>query len=364
VQGQKSATYVSKILGLNTASIVSVAGDTAYGIPVDKDFTTLFQSLGGRVVNHLQISQNEQNVSAVASTLAKDRNPGIIFLAMTNLQDARDFIVALRRNHVNIPILCSDAIDSDLFPTLFASYPEEKEQPGYFTNGVYASAPVIYDSAPDAAQSFANQYWSTYGSVPGWFGAEYYDAAEVAVQALTAANVQGTAESLQSDREKIMQQLGKMESPQNGVEGLDGLLYFDKQHNEGISQTRFGEFWDTHFRSLPLQLVAISDPRLVDLPSQIRAGDIIQVDTQYYWKQRIVYTGIDLNTISTIDVNTGTFTAAFTLWMRYLGNDDVTAITFPNAQSVSFDPTHPQTSRLTTDATLPLNDQAGKERWS
>jgi branched-chain amino acid transport system substrate-binding protein len=355
-QGNKSATYVRQILGLSSASIISVQGDTAYGGPVDTAFTTTFERQGGRVAHHLQLAQN---VSAIVSTLAQDPNAGIVFLAMTDLQKARDVIVALRRNHVKAPILCSDAINSDLFPALFASYPEERSQPGYFTDGVYASAPVIYDSAPDAAQSFARQYLNAYKSVPGWFGAKYYEAAQVAVKALSDAQVQGTVASLKSDREHIVQQLANMDSPQTGVEGLDGQLYFNSGHNEGISQTRFGQFLHNRLRSLPLQLVAVSNPDLVDLPGQMRAGKIIRVDNQYFWKQRVVYAGIDLNTVSSIDVTNATFTADFYLWMRYSGDDDATAIAFTNARTVAFDPTQPQISQIINDPTLPQANQPG-----
>lgn len=355
-QGNKSAIYVRQILGLSNASIIRVKGDTAYGGPVDTAFTTTFERLGGRVTHHLQLAQN---VNDIVSTLAQDPNAGIVFLAMTDLQKARDVIVALRRNHVQVPILCSDAINSDLFPALFAAYPEERSDPGYFTDGVYASAPVIYDSAPDAAQSFAREYLSAYKSVPGWFGAKYYDAAQVAVKALSDAQVQGTAASLKSDREHIAQQLAHMDSPQTGVEGLDGQLYFDRNHNEGISQTRFGQFLHNRLRSLPLQLVAISNPNLIDLPAQIRAGNIIQVDKQYFWKQRVVYAGIDLNTVSSIDVTNSAFTADFYLWMRYSGNDNATTIAFTNASKVAFDPTQPQVSQIINDPTLPLGNQGG-----
>jgi branched-chain amino acid transport system substrate-binding protein len=343
-QGSKSATYVRQILGLRTASILRLQGDDAYGKPLAEAFTSTFTSQGGHIAQDLQITPDLKNI---ASTLVRD--PGIVFLAMTDLQKARDVIVNLRENHVTAPILCSDAIDSDLFPTLFAS--------NDFLNGIYASAPVIYDSAPDAAQTFASQYLHMYGRVPGWFGAMYYEAAQVAVQALRNAKVQGTPTSLSKDREAITQQLEQMDSTQSGVEGLNGLLYFDKHHNEGISQTRFGQFWHGRLRSLPIQLVAVSNPDLVDLQGQMRAGEIIKADDQYFWKQRVVYAGIDLNTVSSINVTTATFTVDFYLWMRYSGNDDAAAIAFTNASNVSFDPTQPQSSQVINDTTLPLVNQ-------
>lgn len=348
LQGQYSATYVRQILGLSTASILRLQSDNAYGEPLAKAFTTTFTSQGG-IVYDLPIIQNAQDV---VSKLAHDPNPGIIYLAMTDLQKARDVIVSLRQSHITAPILCSAAIDSDLFPTLFAS--------PNVTDGIYASAPVIYDSAPDAAQAFASQYLNTYGRVPGWYGAQYYEAAQVAVQALQDAHVQGTPASVSNDRMSIVQQLEKMDSAQSGVEGLDGVLYFNNQRNEGVSRTRFGQFWHGRLRSLPIQLVPVSNPDAVDLPGQMRAGEIIKAGDQYFWKQRVVYAGIDINAVSSVNVTAEAFTVDFYLWMRYsVGDDKATDITFSNASNVSFDPAQPQSSQIVNDTTLPLINTSG-----
>ena len=45
----------------------------------------------------------------------------------------------------------------DQFATVFNQLDEEKRTPGYFTNGVYADAPLIFDSAGEQAQVFAPQ---------------------------------------------------------------------------------------------------------------------------------------------------------------------------------------------------------------
>lgn len=345
-QGNESATYVRQILDLPTASILRLQGDNAYGAPLALAFSSTFTREGGHIAQDLELVPNVKNI---ASQLPHD--PGLIFLAMTDIQKARDVIVDLREHHITSPILCSDAIDSDLFPTLFAT--------STMTDGVYASAPVIYDSAPDAAQTFARQYLSAYGRIPGWFGAQYYEAAQVAVQTLQKANVQGTPTSLNKDREEIAKQLELMNTSQNGIEGLNGQLYFDRNHNEGISQTRFGQFWHGRLRSLPIQLVAVNNPDQVDLKAMMRAGEIIKDDNHYFWKQRVVYAGIDINTVSSINVTNATFTVDFYLWMRYIGNDDATDIAFPNASTIAFDPAQPQSRQVITDTTLPLASQPG-----
>ena len=338
-QGNTSAIYVNKILGMNTASIV-YADEPAYGQPIADAFKSTFT---GHIANKLPLALNNQGphtLNNIVTTLTNDPNRGIVFLAMTDVQKAGQLIVALHSKDPTIQILCTDAIDSDLLPASLKSLSS-------FSDGVYASAPVIYDSAPDEAQAFATRYQQKYGNAFGWFGAKYYEAAQVAVAALKAANIniQGTPASLSNDRAQILQQLAAIDSPQRGVEGLDGPLFFDGNHN-GTSPIRFGQFSQGRLRSLPTQLVEVSNPGLIDLPSQEQAGEIIKVGNQNFWKQRVVYAGIDLNKVSSIDVTTSTFSADFYLWMRYKGADDVTAITFTDASNISFDPTKPLASKI------------------
>ena len=51
-----------------------------------------------------------------------------------------------------------DAIGSSAFAELFQNEPEEQRRPGFFTDGIYAATPLLYDSAPAAAQALADDY--------------------------------------------------------------------------------------------------------------------------------------------------------------------------------------------------------------
>lgn len=345
-EASTSATYALKILGFHTASVV-YTDDTAYGIPTAKGFTSAFTS-GGGVVQSLRLAvdpvQHQQTLHTIVTTLAHESGPRLIFLAMLDT-DARQVIVALRRQGITTPLMSTDSPGSDSFAASFSSYPEERSQPGYFTNGLYASSPLLYDSAPAAVQAFAAQYQRTYDSVPGWHAAKYYEAAQVAVAALHDATLKDTSASVNSDRLQVAQQLGAIHSPQTAAGGLDGLLYFDSTHNSVATPIRFGQFSRGQFLSAPLQMVPVSNPDLVNLASEERTGDIIQVGELYYWKQSVVYAGINLKAVDAIDVTDSTFTADFYLWLRYTGTENATAITFTNASSVTFDPSAPVTSQ-------------------
>jgi branched-chain amino acid transport system substrate-binding protein len=353
-QGNMSATYARQILGSSTATIV-YTNDPDYGRPTAEAFKKPFAEQGGKISPQdlpLPLNFTPSELDALVSTLAHDPNPGIIYVAALE-GPTRDVIVALRRHGIKAPIFCTTASGHNYFAKYFAShlndYPEERQQPGYFTDGVYAPAPVIFDSAPDQAQTFATQYRDMYGEEPGWFGAMFYESAQVAVAALEAANVQGTPASLKSDRERIANRLAAMNSPQTSVEGINGPVYFDRDHN-AVLPLRFGQFLHRRLRSRPIQLVPVSNPTSLDLPKLEKEGEVIRADNQYCWKQRVVYTGIELNKISSINMTTSTFTADFYLWILYSGSDDTTDITFINASSsVSFDPKSPLESKTIDD---------------
>jgi branched-chain amino acid transport system substrate-binding protein len=137
-----------------------------------------------------------------------------------------------------------------------------------------------------------------------------------------------------------------MSSPQTSVEGINGPAYFDRGHN-AILPSRVGQFLQGQLHSLPIQLQEVNTLDQVDLKNLENTGEIIQAEDptshQRYvlLKQHVVYAGIDLNKVTTINLSSSTFTADFYLWMRFTGSEDATAITFTTASNVSFDPTAP-----------------------
>jgi branched-chain amino acid transport system substrate-binding protein len=335
---------------VSTASVV-YADDPNYGQPSAEAFKKSFVNQGGNITQYLSFSSNPESSSqldTIASALANTPNPGMIYIAGLE-GPTHDVVVALRRHHVVAPIFCSGTTGQDEFAQSFA--PEEgNQQPGTFTEGVYATSPIIFDSAPDKAQAFATQYQQTYGNVPGSYGAMLFASAQVAVAALKKAQIEGTLASLEADRKQIAQQLGTIDSLQTSVATLVGSVYFDQQTT--LLPLRFGQFSHGRISSLPTQLVPALNLAPADLIKQQSAGEIIQVDGQSYWKQHVIYTGIDINKISNIDTTTSTFSADFFFWMRFNSSEDATAIAFTNALNVSFDANVPLDSRTTVDGLL------------
>jgi hypothetical protein len=162
------------------------------------------------------------------------------------------------------------------------------------------------------------------------------------VEALRRARVQNKPETKDADRDAVRLSLNKIDSPQTAVAGLTGPLYFDA-NRDMPRPVRMGLFRLGSFVTAPLQLVQVEHPELVNLAEEEARGAIASFAGRHYWRQRAVYTGIDINRLSRIDIRQGSFNADFYLWMRFAGGDDApTRIEFPGLlDKAGFDPMKP-----------------------
>jgi hypothetical protein len=93
---------------------------------------------------------------------------------------------------------------------------------------------------------------------------------------------------------------------------------------------RIGYFRLGRFVTAPEQLVLVEQPELLDLEEEIRKGHVVSVGNRHYWRQRVVYAGLDINRVNRVDVRESTFNVDFYLWMRFGGDEDApTRVEFP-----------------------------------
>jgi branched-chain amino acid transport system substrate-binding protein len=331
-------------LFLRAPDIDLVSSDDPYG----RSFRTGLVSGNGVVAPKTFMVQTgdgvERSAVDLAERLAQEPEPRMIVLGV-----APDVITpvlrAIRRRGIrSLVILASGAAD-DNFATQFVNDPEEIDSPGFFTDNVFAIAPIIMDNTGQLGQELAAQYLELTGRRAGWNAAAGQDAARVMVEALRRAHVGARPETRQADREAVRTALAGIDSPAQAVPGNNGPLYFNAAR-EMPRPLRYGFFHEGRFVSAPLQLVRVQNPDLVDIDHETEQGHIVQIGEEFYWLQRVVYTGIELTHLSHVDVKDGTFTAEFYLWMRYAGTDDLpTEVKFSDF-SGRFNPAQPLESRI------------------
>ena len=343
--GRTLALYAQQVLEFKTASIILSKGN-AFGESLSADFVPDFKA-GGTIKHIWEIDPNNQELSIrkIVDELAADPDPEMVLLALTAQgQGLEEVIVAIKRRGLKVPLIGHQIKEG--FAKEFEKYPEEKVEPGFFTNGLYTDIPFLLDSAGADAQEFAIAYQNAYGHSPSLFSVKFYEATVLMVEALKKADIKLTAASRDRDREQVRAALAAIDSPQVAIGGLTGSLYFNNLRSIGHLPVKMAQFHNYRLISAPEQFTPVINSELVDLPRELKAGTIVQSEGQYFWKQDVVYVGIDINQLSRVDQKNSSFTANFYLWFRYPGDAHATDVTFPGGTSLLpnqplFDPVKP-----------------------
>ena len=151
-----------------------------------------------------------------ARIAAADPAQPAIVLGMVE-PDAAAVLAALRRQGASSLVLGTSALASDAFALSFAKEPEAQQNPGFFTDGVYAISPLIIDSAKAETLAFATRWRARYGPEPRWEAAQGYDAAWLAIAAARNAMRQAGASDLKARRGAVISYLASLDSPAHAV---------------------------------------------------------------------------------------------------------------------------------------------------
>jgi branched-chain amino acid transport system substrate-binding protein len=280
----------------------------------------------------------KESIQQMLKELAAESDPGILFLTFTKEDVAEDFLVALRQSGLKTPVLGEQVLAQESFAHRFEKYDAEKKDLGFFTDGMYVASPLLFDSAGANAQEFVSTYQKTYSKMPSTLSGKFYEATLVAVEALRKSDLQITDASLSKDRELVRTALNSLNNTQEAVSGLTGSIYFNANRDSN-PPVRVGQFQDRKLLSASQQFTAIANPQALNIAAELQAGSIVRVGDQLFKRQRVVYTGLDLNKLNRIDKSS--FTADFYLWFRFNGNNDPVQIQFPDAISNSVNPNAP-----------------------
>jgi len=330
LNGAFLANYTIRALRQSTASIIYNSQD-AYSTSLTKGFKLSFKGLGGTIKREWDL--NAQNKNETIERIVKDilRDPagtGLIFISSQG-DEPEELIVSMKRKGIDNLILGGDALGETSFADGFKKYPEEQAQPGYFTDGLYACSPMIFDIADKTAQQFKEEYLQKYHQEPGWQTATSYDAALVLVEAIAKT---GVKENMPGQRQKIRDYLANLTNIDQAVKGVSGNIYFDKQRNIAKSVV-IGLFNKQKFISALTQFQPFikPNPLMSDFETELNNGRIVSMGGKYMYRTNAVYTGIYFNEISNLSEADSTYDADFYQWFRYQGQIDASNIQFINS---------------------------------
>lgn len=342
--------YSQKILNTDKVSIVSY---DKYGKKLGKNFAEAFVANGSTVKNQWDIAVDRPDlaIAKIVDELAADSDPGLVYFSMRAEEIGEALLLEIRRRGLNPAILLGQALSREEFARRFAQYPEEQQNPGFFTDGVYATSPLLFDSGSVDAQEFGLRYKKQYGNLPSYVGTKFYEAAILGTEAIRRANID-PAEDLTANRNLVRTELAKITNRRLAPRGLAGLLFFDKTRSNPNQPVRIAQFKQNTLISAPQQFGIVDNPQREDIDREIEAGNIVAIGDDYFWQQDVVYTGMDITRLSQLNQKSSRFAADFYLWFRYGKDADLENITFPGAKaSVTgrriFEPDKPIESGIT-----------------
>ncbi len=329
------ANYARIDLAAQTASIIYDSADPNSAALRD-GFRAPFISLvneeiglrsRGRIIKEWDLSNPGISADIILINIlspGRSENPGLIFLAV-GANQAAPLLVEMHRKGVRNVIVGNTDLSGESFNAQFAAYPEDASQPGYFTDGLYASAPIIFDGANQSAQNFRNKFRDqNESSEPSWAAAVAYDAVHVVSAAVVRGSETGAGASLTDNIEENRTLI------KDGLNALNGINYSDN----GITGKTFFQFQDSgkpismgiftrgKFITAPVQYYPVEDVRIVpDFNTKLGEGRIITRGGHYFYKTDIIYSGINYNEISNIDENEPSYFVDFYLWFRYRSYD-------------------------------------------
>jgi branched-chain amino acid transport system substrate-binding protein len=333
-QGHFVAHYIKEILKYETMTVIYQ--DSEYGRTLGKAAVEQAQKLGmnlphpdgyGYQSEGLTEEERFSQLPSIVDEVLSLEDPGMIVLAVGD-GDGAILVNEIRKKKPKQPIL--EGLITQRFDDDFREL-SGANRSKYLEN-LWTTQHLIYDTGNILAQEFKKNYEAKFSDEPDAAAAAYYDAAMVAVKAIMDSGVAGS--NTTEDRNNIRKELSKYTSLDPDLRGTTGYIYFDPETRSAIKPVPIGIYDNGVLISAPIQLQAIPNIELIrDRASEIRKGNVFEIDGVNFYKTQVVYTGIDLNEISNLDMKSSTFTADFYIWFRYNGEFDESKIEFVNATS-------------------------------
>jgi len=332
LQSRFLAIYAREVFHAKSVSIIRE--DLEYGQYLADVFMQKSKEIGIRVNNvwsyEVDAKTLDARLLAIVNDLERKRNVGLIFLAGHSTEGSK-IIQMLKDRKLNHTIIMPDSFASAAFQNSFEDYPKEHETPGFYTNGLYVTTPLIMDTANEKGQQFFDDFTQTFHQKPGWHAAFAYDTAMILYQAIKQCKISGDVDDITNERIAIRDWLYKLNSVDIAIEGVTGFNYFN-ENGDAQKPVSIGIYKNKNIVSSLTQLQIVNNIMDIDnVETALKSKRLLYIDDQYMYLTKVVYTGIQLNKIEKLDIKSMTAELDFFMWFRFQGSFQSQDFEFANA---------------------------------
>lgn len=324
------ANYIKSTL--SAQPVVIVKSSSPYGEDLARAFVEQAGRVGVPIAAQIEIGSSvPMTARQVGARIASIDGEPLVFLALQR-EEAKEIIREIRDQQLPNRLLAADALSTNALKDDFADYPRSREDPGFYVRGLLAVTPFLPEISNQQAQSFLALYQDSFDDEPPWAAPFAYDSARLLIDAIGAANGFDPSIKLTERRERVRQHLARLDSPGRSLPGVTGVTYFDA-HGDAVKPITVGTF-DATLVSAMTQLRAVPPYYSRNRIEQLRDKDLLtELGEHTLIKTAIAYTGISIDKISNLDLETQTAEIDFRIWFRYKSSLPVFEVEFVNAIS-------------------------------
>lgn len=333
-QGVFIAHYIKNALGRQTAAIVTL--NDPYSQSLSQAFQSAATQIGLNVQHEYTLTEtgtSDQALAAIVSGLSGPDAPEAVFLAAYANDDTARVLTALRTAGNRVALIGAVAFsNAALINNLVAAQTHDPGMVADYTDGLYAISMFMKELAGKEGLDLLHAYRAEHPSEPlHWIVPCYYDAMNVAIEALTRAELQGP-NSIRANRKQIREALASLYAPpDNLVHGALGDIYFD-QNRDANRPLAMGVYANGALLPAFTQYQQLRDPDRV--PDRIEAalnGDLLVADNQFLTRTQVVRASIQVHQVQPLDDEETRFRVDFSLRLRFARGLDAANIIFPTA---------------------------------
>jgi len=329
-QGRTVVAYANAILGAERLAIVYEADD--YGSYLAFVMQEAASQIGSPIEAVFAIDGRapdlEAQLDSIAASIAAETRPPVLVIA-TQPEAGVGLVQRLRDAGYPGRMIVTDALASNAFADGFMHLAKERAQPGYYSQGIFASTPFLFDTGGREAGDFVRRFLQAYSAAPDWYAAFAADAAETIVAALRRSGLAASGRTLPEDRAALRDALAAI-GPWAPVSGVTGETWFDEV-GDAEKPVLMGRFLNGELDSALAQL----EP----LPAELGPADAARFDParvytmgdERRYRSEVARVGIRARRFLELALDEGVFELEFDIWFRHAGDPGVEDIIFTNA---------------------------------
>ncbi|MBI5164884.1 MAG: ABC transporter substrate-binding protein [Magnetospirillum sp.] len=324
------SNYARNILDNKLMSVV--VEDSEYGTAIAAAFDETFRRFGNpqfRWSFSPDPAKRDADIARLVETYKQKRDEaGALFLAADEVN--APLVVKAFRDAGFRPLWVGPSrLATNAFASAFDGIAARGDDAPNYTNGIFASAPLVFDTANEAAQEFKAGYRQSFGAEPDWVAAYAHDALKVVAEEIRAAAISGRGR-IGEMRTALRDQLAGMTIAANAVKGITGAITF-QEGGGATNPVQVAIYNGSSLISALTQLQPIPKGAVSNYIDEVRKGRVLYVNDRFMYRTNVVYVGLQVHEIADLDLEKETASVEFSVWFRSRGGFDPQDLVFTNA---------------------------------